>query len=56
MATATDLQVAGYASYLEIITAQRTVFDAELTLAELHQAQLLQAVALYRALGGGGNA
>lgn len=56
VATATDLQVAGYASYLEIITAQRTVLDAELSLAELHQAQLLQAVVLYRALGGGWNA
>jgi hypothetical protein len=56
VATATDLQVADYASYLEIITAQRNVLDAELTLAELHQAQLLQVVALYRALGGGWSA
>ncbi|MBJ6142256.1 efflux transporter outer membrane subunit [Hymenobacter sp. BT559] len=53
--TATDLQYTGYATYLEIITAQRSVLDAELSLAELRRTQLLQAVALYRALGGGWN-
>ncbi|RZK60990.1 MAG: hypothetical protein EOO59_06170 [Hymenobacter sp.] len=52
---ATDLQYTGYATYLEIITAQRSVLDAELSLAELRRTQLLQAVALYRALGGGWN-
>jgi multidrug efflux system outer membrane protein len=55
VATATDLQYTGYATYLEIITAQRSVLDAELSLAELRRTQLLQAVALYRALGGGWN-
>jgi multidrug efflux system outer membrane protein len=53
--TATTLQYTGYATYLEIITAQRSVLDAELSLAELRRTQLLQAVALYRALGGGWN-
>jgi NodT family efflux transporter outer membrane factor (OMF) lipoprotein len=51
--TASLLQYTGYATYLEIITAQRSVLDAELSLAELRRTQLLQAVALYRALGGG---
>ena len=53
--TASLLQYTGYATYLEIITAQRSVLDAELSLAELRRTQLLQAVALYRALGGGWN-
>ena len=53
VATANELFVAGYASYLEVITAQRSVLEAELSLAEARQAQLLQSVGLYRALGGG---
>jgi len=53
VATANELFVAGYASYLEVITAQRSVLDAELNLATARQAQLLQSVNLYRALGGG---
>ncbi|OGX89326.1 efflux transporter outer membrane subunit [Hymenobacter coccineus] len=53
LATANDLFVAGYASYLEVITAQRSVLEAELSLADARQAQLLQSVNLYRALGGG---
>ncbi|MBD2714342.1 efflux transporter outer membrane subunit [Hymenobacter sp. BT646] len=53
VATANDLYVAGYASYLEVITAQRSVLEAELSLAEARQSQLLQSVDLYRALGGG---
>ncbi|WP_035563389.1 efflux transporter outer membrane subunit [Hymenobacter sp. IS2118] len=53
VATANELFVAGYATYLEVITAQRSVLEAELSLAESRQTQLLQSVALYRALGGG---
>jgi multidrug efflux system outer membrane protein len=53
VATSNELFVAGYASYLEIITAQRSVLEAELSLADARQAQLLQSVNLYRALGGG---
>jgi outer membrane protein TolC len=53
VATSNDLFVAGYASYLEVITAQRSVLEAELSLAEARQALLLQSVNLYRALGGG---
>ena len=45
--------MAGYATYLEVITAQRSVLEAELSLAETRQALLLQSVNLYRALGGG---
>ena len=48
VATANDLFVAGYASYLEVITAQRSVLEAELGLADARQAQLLQSVNLYR--------
>lgn len=53
VATSNELYVAGYATYLEVITAQRSVLEAELSLAESRQAQLLQSVSLYRALGGG---
>ena len=55
VATSNLLQMTGYASYLEVITAQRSVLDAELSLAEVRRTRLLQAVALYRALGGGWN-
>jgi len=51
--TSNKLFVAGYATYLEVITAQRSVLEAELSLAEARQRQLLQSVGLYRALGGG---
>jgi len=53
VATSNELFVAGYATYLEVITAQRNVLEAELSLADARQAQLLQSVGLYRALGGG---
>lgn len=51
--TSNKLFVAGYATYLEVITAQRSVLEAELSLADSWQAQLQQSVGLYRALGGG---
>lgn len=43
----------GYATYLEVITAQSNALKAELELVELEQRQLNSFVNLYRALGGG---
>lgn len=44
---------AGYATYLEVITAQQNTIDSELELVSLKQQLLLARVELYRALGGG---
>jgi multidrug efflux system outer membrane protein len=43
----------GVASFIEVLDAQRGLFDAELTLAQSRLRQLTAAVQLYRALGGG---
>jgi multidrug efflux system outer membrane protein len=43
----------GTASYLDVVSAQENEFSAELTLAQLEGQQLVEWVALYRALGGG---
>lgn len=43
----------GYATYLEVITAQSNALKSELDLVELKQRQLDSYVTLYRALGGG---
>ena len=43
----------GRASYLDVLTAQRSLFDAELSLARTRRAQLTSVVQLYKALGGG---
>ena len=43
----------GRASYLDVLTAQRSLFDAELALARTHRTQLVSVVQLYKALGGG---
>lgn len=51
--TSNDLFAASYATYLEVITAQRSVLDAELALINTTQAQFISLVELYRALGGG---
>lgn len=51
--TANDLFVAGFATYLEVVTAQRNVLDAELELAATKKQQFLSLIDLYRALGGG---
>lgn len=51
--TSNELFVNGYATYLEVITAQRNVLDAELALVATKQSQFLSLVGLYRALGGG---
>ena len=53
VATSNDLFAGGYASYLEVITAQRSVLEAELALITTKQAQFLALTDLYRALGGG---
>jgi multidrug efflux system outer membrane protein len=48
-----DLFLTGYASYLEIITAQKSVLEAELELTSLKKEQFQAVIELYRALGGG---
>lgn len=53
VAVANDLYLVGRASYLEVITAQRNVLDAELELAVSKKNIYLSKVNLYRALGGG---
>ncbi|CCH52861.1 RND efflux system, outer membrane lipoprotein, NodT family [Fibrisoma limi BUZ 3] len=47
------LFTSGLANYLEVITAQSNVLQAELTLAEVKQQRLRAMVSVYRALGGG---
>lgn len=53
VANANDLYLAGLASYLEVITAQRSALDAELQLAETKKEQFFALIDLYRAVGGG---
>ena len=43
----------GYAAYLEVITAQRTVLEAQLALITTKRNQFTAMIDLYRALGGG---
>lgn len=43
----------GFSNYLEVLDAERTLFSAELSLAEARRAHLAASVDLYRALGGG---
>ncbi|HSF66823.1 MAG TPA: efflux transporter outer membrane subunit [Nitrospiraceae bacterium] len=43
----------GLANYLDVLLAQRNLFDAELALASTHRLQLVSVVQLYKALGGG---
>jgi multidrug efflux system outer membrane protein len=43
----------GRASYLDVLTAQRNLFAAELALADTRRAQLTSTVQLYKSLGGG---
>ncbi len=43
----------GRASYLDVLTAQRSLYDAELALARTRRTQLTAVVQLYTALGGG---
>ena len=48
-----DLFMAGYATYLEVITAQKSVLEAELERTSIQQQRFEALVSLYRALGGG---
>jgi multidrug efflux system outer membrane protein len=43
----------GRASYLDVLTAQRALFDSELSLARTRRSQLNSVVQLYKVLGGG---
>lgn len=43
----------GFASYLDVLTAQRDLFQAELGLASTQRQHLVSIVQLYKALGGG---
>lgn len=43
----------GFATYLEVIAAQRGVLDAELTLAQIRRDQFKSVIGLYRSVGGG---
>ncbi|WMH62871.1 TolC family protein [Mucilaginibacter gossypii] len=53
LSVANDLYLVGRANYLEIITAQRSVLDAELELAGIKRDIFLSSVNLYQAVGGG---
>jgi outer membrane protein, multidrug efflux system len=48
-----DRYQAGYASYLEELDAQRNLYRVELDAITLRRTQFDNAIALYRALGGG---
>ena len=50
---ANDLYANGYANYLEVITAQKSLVDAEIELTLMKKVQFQTMVALYRASGGG---
>lgn len=53
VSAANDLFLAGRVTYLDIITAQRGVLDAELNEIEAKKKQALNQISLYKALGGG---
>lgn len=50
---ATDRFQGGASSYLEVLDAERSLFDSELQLADSRRDRLLAVVEAYRALGGG---
>jgi NodT family efflux transporter outer membrane factor (OMF) lipoprotein len=53
VSVANDLYLVGRANYLEVITAQRNVLDAELELANTKKNIFIGAINLYRSVGGG---
>jgi NodT family efflux transporter outer membrane factor (OMF) lipoprotein len=55
VAASNDLFIAGFASYLEVVTAQKSVLSAELDAIDTKQQQFNATIDLYRALGGGWN-
>ena len=50
---ANDLYMAGYANYLEVITAQKNALEAELGVVKTRKQLFFSVVNLYRSLGGG---
>ena len=46
----------GVTSYIDVLIAKRNLFDAELSLTEIHRLHLVSVVQLYKALGGGWSA
>lgn len=50
---ATERYQNGIASYLDVLDVERTLFTAELSLAQSQRQELVAAVTLYKALGGG---
>ena len=55
VSTSKELYRTGYASYLEVITAQRGVLDAELESIKSKRTVFVRLIDLYKALGGGWN-
>jgi NodT family efflux transporter outer membrane factor (OMF) lipoprotein len=53
VATANDLYMTGYATYLEVVTAQKGVLEAELQLTGVKKQLFQSVIDLYHALGGG---
>ena len=53
VSTSNVLFTSGYASYLEVITAQKSVLEAELELANIKKQIFHSVIGLYKALGGG---
>lgn len=51
--TATDLYAYGYATYLEVINAQKSAREAELALTNIQKEKNLTTIDLYCAIGGG---
>lgn len=51
--TATDLYAYGYATYLEVINAQKSAREAELALTNIQKGKSFVTLDLYRAIGGG---
>ena len=45
----------GLSNYLDVLTARRSLFDAELSLTATRRLHLVSVVQLYKALGGGWN-
>lgn len=53
VSTSNVLFTSGYATYLEVITAQKSVLEAELELANIKKEVFHSVIGLYKALGGG---
>ncbi len=53
VSVANELYVTGYASYLEIVSAQKSKLEAQLELVNLERRMMISLIDLYRATGGG---